>query len=126
MTLHLLRSNFFVHGGQEYEVQAALIDDRTVRNEATVFIRVLDRDRNIIALHYEGPAAPPRTAKYEVSMSVVQNAKLQRRLLTLDPVSDMMELAEDDVKRPCNLLPMKGRDETVSRARRHDRQTAIG
>jgi len=46
MTLHFLRKNFFIHGGQEYEVEAALIDDLNVRREATVIIRVLDRDRN--------------------------------------------------------------------------------
>src|SRR4051794_6224584 len=97
MPLHLMRSNFFQHGGQEYEVQAAVIDDLNVRPEATVFIRVLDRDRNILALSYDGPAAPSRTASYEVPMSV-QNANL-RRLLTLDAVSEMMEKAEDDVKR---------------------------
>ena len=60
-----------------------------------------DRDRNNIALHYDGPAAPPRTVHYEVPISV-QNAKLQAVLQDValqDAVSEMMQLAEDDVKR---------------------------
>src|SRR5215204_3990358 len=101
MTMNLLRTNFFLHDWQEYEVQAVLIDDRNVRPEATVFIRVRDRDRNTITLHYDGPAAPPRPASYEVPMSV-QNANLQAVLQDRelqDAVSKMMQVAEDDVKR---------------------------
>jgi hypothetical protein len=100
MTMSLLRTNFFIHDWQEYEVQAVLLDDRNIRPEATVSIRVRDRDRNTIALHYDGPAAPPRTAHYEVPIS--QNAKLQAVLQDAalqDAVSEVMQLAEDDVKR---------------------------
>ena len=54
-----------------------------------------------IALHYDGPAAPPRTVHYEVPISV-QNAKVQAVLQDAalqDAVSEIMQLAEDDVKR---------------------------
>ena len=101
MTMSLLRTNFFIHDWQEYEVQAVLLDDRKIRPEATVSIKVRDRDRNTIALHYDGPAAPPRTVHYEVPISV-QNAKVQAVLQDAalqDAVSEIMQLAEDDVKR---------------------------
>ena len=84
-----VRNWHFDHKGKEYDVRAELLSENL--HQPHVVVTVHDSSGKLVQL---GPGV---TSSYSVPMSL-QTAPL-RQILELDAISEMMRMAEDDVRR---------------------------